>query len=63
MKRPCADCRGYELERRGCSACAGRGMVDLQGEQEPSETRAAGVHQVTLPPQVGLRPLRGFYGT
>lgn len=74
MKRPCADCRGYELERRGCIACAGLGMVDLQSKQDPSKTRAAGAHQMTPAqqsivdalvdpaPRDTLQSLRRFYG-
>jgi len=74
MKRPCADCRGYELERRGCIACAGLGMVDLQSKQDASKTRAASVHQMT-PAQQSIvdalvdpaprdtrQSLRRFYG-
>lgn len=75
MKRPCADCRGYELERRGCIACAGLGMVDLQSKQDASKTRAAGAHQMTPAqqsiidalvdpaPRATRQPLRRFYGT
>lgn len=74
MKRPCADCRGYELERRGCIACAGLGMVELQSKQDPSETRAASAHQMTPAqqsivdalvdpaPRDTLQSLRRFYG-
>lgn len=28
--RPCPSCRGYEIERRTCSVCKTRGVVDVK---------------------------------
>lgn len=31
--RPCPYCRGYDLERRWCHVCNGRGVVDVKAQQ------------------------------
>ncbi|AMO43556.1 hypothetical protein [Pseudomonas phage vB_Pae_CF23a] len=46
--RPCPACRGYDLERRWCHVCDGRGVVDVEAQQkERAEMvkllRAAGI--------------------
>ncbi|PAP68369.1 hypothetical protein CJ023_29735 [Pseudomonas aeruginosa] len=32
--RPCPACRGYDLERRWCHVCDGRGVVDVEAQQK-----------------------------
>ncbi|HEJ2485208.1 TPA: hypothetical protein ACQTXP_004094 [Pseudomonas aeruginosa] len=31
--KPCPYCRGYDLERRWCHVCNGRGVVDVKAQQ------------------------------
>ncbi len=31
--KPCPYCRGYNLERRWCHVCSGRGVVDVKAQQ------------------------------
>ncbi len=52
--RPCPACRGYDLERRWCHVCDGRGVVDVEAQQkERAEMvkllRAAGIEVRDLP--------------
>lgn len=32
--RTCPACRGYDLERRWCRFCDGRGVVDVEAQQK-----------------------------